>query len=235
MTMKRLLCALALCLGASTQPLAAVHGKIDAAPIYVQVKVKQGGRTAETLNLGGGRLDATIQLVEDSGFVIRPAVNVAGGDGTYWSGNLGFGYYIPVTDRIKLLPTVGGAYSHLHTFVNVTVPNPFVPGTFLVIPNQKEKFGSASWFLGTDISLKISEQLYVTGIVQYAWAHVHTDVGSLISSSGSSSGFNTAIVVDYYFCENWALSGGAAYNNSMSKEKDGISALGFKLGIGYYF
>lgn len=217
-------------------------GRLEVAPIGLFLKLKEPGNPRH-LTMGGARIDASLLPFEESGFLIRPALNLAYGKGNFWSTTLAFGYCIPLEkispylntcpwDRIKILPSLGIGYSRLHAHTDVMVPTPV--GIF-IFPDQLEKFHARSFFIGIEGIFKLTDCLYTTLIYQYGWSRTHTSIGSLFSTNGHSSGSSYAIYLDYFLNDSWAISSAFLYNESLDKDRFGILGIGCKLGIGYYF
>jgi hypothetical protein len=206
-----------------------IHGKVDFAPIFARVKVQESGQTVKTLDMGGARIDGTFLFIDGTGICLKPFIQAASGKGDLTSGGVGLGHYTPLTEKIAVLPSFGFTASHLQTRIDL----PIAPG--FVIKGQKERFRSIGFYLSLEACYKITPNLVLSGIYQYNWSKTHTVIGNLISQSAHCEGPNYALLLDYYFCENWSVNGAIAMNKSLSREKHGIVAYGAKLGIGYLF
>lgn len=202
------------------------HGRIDAGPIYLRLKVQESGKTIKTLEMAGARADATLQIVEDYGFVLKPFLYGASGDGDFYSGGLSVGHYTPVTDNWTVTPMMGWTYSNLQSTIDIP---------YYGLTRQREKFKSNTYNLGFEVAYQFMSDWYLSAIYQYGFARTHTTIGSLISAKGNSQGSSFGLVLDYYFKNNWVVTGAFGYNNSLSKEKHGIEGIGFKAGLGYWY
>lgn len=227
-------CGVGLFTGSSLQAdfLTPAHCKADIGPLYVNVKVLQNNHTIESLDMGGGRFDATILPFECSGFCLKPFVFAAAGNhsSSLVSGGCAVGYYVPLNDTWSVLPYVGYSGFGLRTFVNLPSP---VPG--VALKHEKERFRSTSPYVGLEACFKITPNLNLTGIYQYAWARTHTTIGDVVNEKGHSQGSSVAAVLEYFFADRWSVTAAAAYNESLSREKHGLRALGGKLGLGYTY
>jgi hypothetical protein len=206
--------------------LHANSGRIDVAPLALRVKVQESGKTIEKLDMQGGRVDMTWQVVDGYGFVLKPFFYGASGGGDLISGGINVGHYTPINEQWTVTPFVGWAGSNLETTIDLPQFGLF---------RQRERFRASSANLGLELAFKFNDYWVLTGIYQYGWARTRTKIGDLISSKGESQGSSSALVVDYYWTPCWIISAAAAYNNSLSKEKHGIEGYGFKLGVGYQF
>lgn len=202
------------------------HGRLDVAPVAMRVKIQESGKTIETLDMVGGRVDGTFQLVDGYGVVLKPFFFGASGGGDLVSGGCSIGHYTPISDKWTITPLLGWTYSNLKTTIDLPA---------FGLTGLREKFKSNSFNLGFEAAYQFWPDWYLTGVYQYGFAHTNTKIGSLLSSKGKSEGSSFALILDYYLKCNWVITGAFAYNNSLSKEKHGIEGYGFKAGIGYWY
>lgn len=203
-------------------------GRVDIAPIYMRVQVIESSKTVNTLDMGGGRIEATLLPFKGYGFCLKPLLFAAQGDGTFYSTGCGVGHYTPLNDNWALIPVVGVSYTHLHTHIDLPLP-------FIVLHNVKETFRSRSFYMGMDSCFRIASCWQLTCVFQYVWAHTLTTIGSFPSAKGRTQGTNWGVVVDYFWKENWTVTVAGGYNNSLSKEKHGIRGYGCKIGVAWIF
>lgn len=217
---------------------AGLHGRFDLAPVVMDVKVQEQGHTIKTLDMVGARADATLQVVEGYGFVLKPFFMSASGGGDLIQGGINVGHYTPISEKISVTPIIGWSGSRLNT----NLSREFYKQTMFV-SSARERFHASSLNLGLEVAYAFTPSWILTGIYQYGFARTNTRITMNIPymgdktfySKGHSQGSNAALVLDYYVTQNWIISAGAAYNNSLSKEKHGLKAFGGKLGIGYYY
>jgi hypothetical protein len=200
------------------------HGKIDVGASLISVDVLESGKTEETLHMNAIKADAILLVTK--GLAIKPGMIWGRGDGSLFVGSLGVGHFWPIHDRIMLLPTIGVAYSQLHTHIDLEDIGLF---------HLKEKFHSTSVFVALEFSFRITEKWSLIGMAQYAWSRTHTTIDPIVSSKGNSNGPNYNLGIEYSFNKNWAINAGVGYNISLSREKHGLRAKGAKIGAVYYF
>lgn len=203
------------------------HGKVDLGPAFVSLDIIESGRTIETLDMVGVRGDATFLIWK--GFCIKPTLTLAKdqSDGRLATGGVGIGHYVPVNEKLCVLPSIGVVFTEIKTHIDIDFGGPVV--------RFKEKFHSTSPYVGLEVSYDLAKCWKITGVAQYAWSRTHTTVDPFISSKGHSNGPNFGLLLDYMFNDAWSISVGAGYNTSLSREKHGIRARGAKVAIAYWF
>lgn len=201
-----------------------IHGKIDVGPTIMNIDVLESGKTIETLHMKGVKGDANFLLYE--GLYVKPSILWGKGHGELTSGSLSVGYYLPITKKFKILPNVGITWSYLRTTVDIEP---------LMMFDLKERFRSASPFIGMELCYSITEKWTVMAIYQYAWSRTHTKIAKIVSDHSHSCGPNYSLGVDYSINKNWSVTFGVGYNIMLSKEKHGLRGYGAKLGAAYYF
>jgi hypothetical protein len=201
-------------------------GRIDIGAALIDIDVLKSGKTTETLHMTGVKGDATILVYQ--GLCIKPGFLWASGSGygEITSGTLAVGYYIPVIEKLKILPHAGVTWGYLSTYVDFKELNLF---------HLKERFRSSSPFIGIEICYSLTEKWTLTGLYQYAWSRTHTKIKPIVSETSHSCGPNYALGLDYSLNRHWSLTFGVGYNITLSKEKHGLRAKGAKVGIAYYF
>jgi hypothetical protein len=201
-----------------------LRGKIDIGATLMDIDILESGKTIETLHMKGVKGDLTLLVYE--GLCIKPGFIWGRGHGELTAGSIAVGYYLPITQRFKILPNVGISWSYLHTRVDFEE---------LGLSNLKERFRSQSPFIGMEISYSITEKWTLTGLYQYAWCHTHTKIKPIVSAKSHSDGPNYALGVDYSLNKHWSVTFGVGYNITLSHEKHGLRGKGAKLGVAYYF
>jgi opacity protein-like surface antigen len=207
-----------------------IKGKVDLGATLINVDVLKSGKTEDTLHMRGVKGDATLMLYE--GLCVKPGFLFGWGQGRLATGTIAVGYYLPLTDKFKILPNVGITYSYLHARVDMEVG----PFTF---HDASERFRSSSPFIAMEFCYSITPKWMIMATYQYAWSHTHTKLthehNKLVSEKSHSCGPNYTLGVEYYLDDHWAFNFGVGYNISLSKEKHGLRGKGAKLGVAYYF
>ena len=216
---------------------ARIKGRVDVGAVGVAIEQLTNGLGTDTLWLGGVRTDATIVPFDCTGFCLKPMFTYARGNGEYITGGLGVGHYTPINDCWSVVPYVGVSFTTLHANIKSvqTVPT----------PAAIEDIDSKSFYVGGDIIYNINDCFSITGSAQYAWARSRTHIKNLpqgfpgglteISEKGVTSGPILAVILDYYFCDCWAVSAAFGWNSSLDEERLGMRGYGIKLGLGRMF
>lgn len=206
-----------------------IRGKVDIGPTLMDIDVLESGKTVKTLHMKGGKADATVLIYQ--GLCIKPGVMWGSGHGKLRAGSLAVGYYIPITDKFKILPNVGITWSYLHFGLDLEE---------LQLFDLKERFRSDSPFIGMEFCYSITDKWTLMAVYQYAWSRTQTKIrsellGTIVNDKSHSDGPNYSLGVDYSLNKHWSIIFGVGYNITLSKEKHGIRGKGAKLGIAYYF
>ncbi len=201
-----------------------IKGKIDLGPTLLDVDILKSGKTEETLHMIGVKGDATLLIYQ--GLCIKPGFLLGWREGKLAAGSIAVGYYVPLTDKLKILPNVGIAWSYLHTRIDIHE---------LQLFHLKERFRSKSPFIGIDICYALTEKLTLIALYQYAWSSTHTKIKPIVSEKSHSKGPNYSLGIDYSLNKHWSVVFGVGYNITLSHEKHGIRGKGAKLGLAYYF
>lgn len=219
------LCVFLFCL--STHAVnAEVRGKVDMGPTYLSIDLLKSGKTQNTVQMYGLKGDATVLVYE--GNAIKPSFLVGTGKHAgLVSGNLAYGYYLPLTPKFKILPNVGYSWGYLHARTDIDLG-------VIVLKDLKERYRSESKFIGMDFSYTLNCKWSLIGAYQYAWCKSDVKIENNKSVS-HSCGSNYSLGVDYTYNDNLSFNFGVGYNVALSKEKHGIRAKGVKLGASYYF
>lgn len=199
-------------------------GKVDIGPTIMDIDILESGKTIETLHMKGVKGDATILVYQ--GLCVKPSFIWGRGHGQLAAGTLAIGYYIPITKCLKVAPSVGMTWSHLHTRVDLEQFGLF---------DLRERFRSSSPFIGFEFCYTFAEKWTLMGLYQYAWSRTHTKIGHVVSDHSHSEGPNYSLGIDYSLNKHWSLIFGVGYNITLSHEKHGLRGKGAKLGVAYYF
>lgn len=215
-------------LGASAVPtLGHCLGKIDVGPAYVHLDVIEDKETVKDLDLPAVRADMC--LCSANGYTLKPMILYGKShDGELLSYGGSLGRCIPFGKVLIINPQVGATYTLLHTSIHLDL------GGLGQIKFQ-EKFRSIAPYLGLEIYIEFAEhwRLCVSG--QYAWSFSKTKIKDLLTCNSNSEGPAYGLLLEYDFACNWSVNVGAAYNESMSKEKNGLRGRGIKLGLARWF
>ncbi len=202
-------------------------GKIEIAPAYIHVDVIESRNTVKELDMAGARLD--LSFVFGKGWTIRP--NVIYGkekDGELISASIGFGRCIPLGERWVLTPLAGVGYTTLGTSIHVDFGE-------MGEAKFKERFEGYAPYLGLEVYYRIASDIRIIVNGQYAWSHSKTRVKHLFTSKSHAQGPSYGALLEYDLNSCWSVNIGGAYNESYSKEKDGLRARGLKLGLAHWF
>jgi hypothetical protein len=199
-------------------------GKVDAGPTFIHVDVLEFNKTVKKLDMGGVKADASIQLWK--GIYLKPCVIYGNGQGEIISSGLGIGHYTPIIDKLYLTPIVGASYTQLQTTINLDM---------LGLRHLKERFRSLSPYLALEISYCFCPGFRICAQYQYAWSRTHTTIKHLTHSKSHSRGSNYSAMIEYDLNQKWSVNFGGAYNESLTREKHGLRAYGFKTGLAYWF
>jgi len=212
-------------LGLFINPLqAALKGKVDLGPTYIDVDVLESGKTVDHLHMVGVKGDLTLLLYQ--GLYIKSGFILASDHGDLASGSVALGYYVPINESLRILPHGGVTCGYLRTKIDIEA---------LGLHDLKERFRSVSPFVGLEVCYTFAKKWTITAIYQFAWSRTHTKIKPIVSSTGHSAGSNYSLGLEYSLNDHWSINAGVGYNESLSKEKHGLRAKGAKLGLGYYF
>ncbi len=207
-------------------------GKVDVGPAYIHVDILESNKTIKRMDLIGVKADATVILLEEMGWCVKPGLlygKGGSGHGEIFSGGIAFGHCFPLKSWGSLTPNVGIIYSYVKTRISI----PFFAA--MGIEHFTEKFRSVSPYVGIDATYTFCKGFRICGMYQYAWSRTHTTIEGLLKSNSHAQGPNYALQLEYDITDQWSVQLGGAYNISLSKEKHGIRGAGAKLGLAYWF
>ncbi len=232
--LKKLVCLCLILIAPTLSYAYQIRGRADVSFLGMSISHLIDNKTANKSNVYGSRVDATIVPFEGYGIAFKPMALYATGDGDLLQGGIQIAHYTPINDCITLVPGIGYTYSDLRSKIKIQLPN-VGPFTF------NQKVDSNIIFCACDVYYKIDEQWMLTGVFQYGWARSHSKIHSMdvfgtnIVEEGSSDGPSFAGIVDYYITKSWSISTAVGYSKTLSKERHGLKALGYKVGLGYLF
>ena len=201
--------------------------KVDVGPAFAHIDVLESKRTIKKLDMPAARGDAS--LILGTGWCVKPtALYAKGGDGELFTAGIGAGRCIPICERVIVTPLVGV------TFMNLTTPIHINYGPYGRL-KFRERIRSIAPYGGVEVILKIAEGWRFCVSAQYAWSHAKTKIKDLLNSKSDAEGPNYGVLLEYDINCNWSVNVGAAYNLSLSREKDGLRGRGAKIGIARWF
>lgn len=228
-------------------PICPPKGKVDVGAAFVHIDVLYKGHTQHKIDVAAIKADLNYRIW--SGFIVKPTFLFGGGhnDNEVASGGVGLGFCVPVSNTLSITPLVGCSWGYLRTSFKIDHP---ATAAFGVSPRIRERFRSQSPYIGFETSWTFRPAWRVVLSYQYAWSRTHTqlrlagiDPSQLpigvkeedTNSRSHTKGTNISGMLEHDLNDNWSVNLGAAYNNSLSKEKHGLRAWGVKIGAAYWF
>lgn len=207
-------------------------GKVDLGAAYVHIDLLENGVTSERMDIPAGRLDICYGIW--GGVAIKGNVTYGYNNQELLMTGVGLAHITPITDRITLTPVAGFNYSYLDTEADILLPLPFG-----YLTDISRTFRSYAGFIGLEGTYKICDGLRLYVSYQYAWTRNITDFNlpdPLPSRFREhSEGSAVSVQLEKDLNDKWSVNVAGAYNNSMSKERNGMRAYGFKAGIARWF
>lgn len=202
-------------------------GKVELAPAFIHIDVLEKGHTVKKINMGAGRAEGHYNIGQ--GWILKPyAIYGKGDGGELTSLSLGFGRCIPIKDKITVTPSIGFTYTWLNTTIDLDLPG-------LGEMEFKENFRSGSPYIGLEATYRIRKNLRITGNIQYAWCRSKVKIKQLLNDTSKSRGPILSALLEYDLNQCWSVNVGFAYNESFSREKDGLRGYGAKAGLAWWF
>jgi hypothetical protein len=233
------------------EPACPPRGKVDIGVAYVHVDVLFEGKTQHKIDVAAIKGDLHYRFW--SGFILKPTFLFGGGhnDNQVATWGVGLGFCIPLCQTFNLTPTVGCNWGYLRTSFKIDHPDAAAMG---IAPRLRERFRSQSPYIGFEASWTFRPCWRAVISYQYAWSRTHTTLRLAgidpahpalapftgvtekdTNSHSHTKGSNISGMIEHDINANWSVNIGAAYNNSLSKEKHGLRAWGVKLGVAYWF
>lgn len=205
------------------------RGKIDIGPAYVHVDVLKSGKTDHKLDLAAVKAEFNYRFWKC--LVIRPTLLYGRGccNDEIFNGGAGIGVALPLSKCFGIMPIAGINFGYLST--HFKLEHPQFPCPFCV----KEKFHSSSPYIALEVSWTFTPTWRLLANYQYSWSRTRTVIKPFVKDRSHSEGSNYAAMIEHDLNKNWSINLGAAYNESLTKEKHGLRAYGFKLGVAYWF
>ncbi len=201
------------------------RGKIDVGPAFVHLDVLEHEKTVKGIDMPAVRADATFLIWK--GVALKPVILYGSNEGNLVAGGIGLGHCTPLTDNLLITPSFGCNFSHLHTFINLPQ---------LGLRHLKEKFRSVSPYIQLEGSYTFAACWRICLSVQYAWSRTHVFIKEITHhGKGHSKGPCYSFLLERDLNDRWSINFGGTYNISLDKEKHGLRAYGFKIGICRWF
>jgi hypothetical protein len=202
-----------------------VCGKVELSPTYIHIDLLDEGKTVDRMDLPAIRGDACWCIWK--GLVLKPTIMWGKNDKQLFTTGAAIGHITPIiSDCFYLTPLVGMNYTYLKT--DTSLPP-------LGLTNLDQKFRSYAPYVGMEATWNFAPMWRVHGTVQYAWTRNRTTISNLVKVKEWSSGWNWGGQIERDLNECWSVNAGGAYNSSMTKEKRGTRAYGFKIGLARWF
>ncbi|MFQ5729652.1 MAG: hypothetical protein ACE5GN_04765 [Waddliaceae bacterium] len=201
--------------------------KVDVGPAFAHIDVLESKQTIKKLDMPSVRGDAS--LILGTGWCVKPTILYGKArDGELVTFGVGVGRCLPICDRMIITPLAGVTYMNLTTSLHFDY-GPYGKVKF------RERIQSLAPYGGVEIILKIAKDWRLCASAQYAWSHAKTKIKNLLHSKSNAEGPNYGLLLEYDINCNWSVNVGAAYNLSLSREKDGLRGRGAKIGIARWF
>lgn len=228
-------CEPTVCCEAPTEEAPICRGKIEFAPTYVHIDFLQKGHTHHTADYAAIRGDFGYRIWQ--GLLLRPVVmyGVGKGDNEILTGGIGVGFCLPFVlvpkgTKFTVTPLLGVNWGYIRG--SFEQDNPMLHGHKLKI---KERFRSRSPYVGIEVCWTICKGWRFVGSYQYAWSRTHNKITFLENAKSSSNGNVYSGMLEHDFNDCFSMNLGAAYNDSLSHERDGVRGWGMKLGFAYWY
>ncbi|MCE5318185.1 MAG: porin family protein [Parachlamydia sp.] len=205
------------------------RGKVDIGPAYVHVDILKSGKTDHRMDMPAVKAEFNYRFWKC--LVIRPSFlwGKSGSKDSIFNGGVGLGAFIPINKQFSLSPVVGINFGYLKTHYDLA--HPLIPQPVHV----EEKFQSSSPYLALELSWTFIPTWRLVANYQYSWSRTHTTIKPFVKERSHSEGSSYSAMIEHDLNKNWSINLGGAYNESLTKEKHGLRAYGFKLGVAYWF
>lgn len=219
---------LTLCATFTSLTLSAdTKGKIEVAPSYVHIDLIEANDTIQTLDMAAIRVEAAYVIWK--GLYIKPLGMY--GKGKYselTTAGINLGSCIPLCEKFTLAPSIGINYTNLtaNVFLNFGEHGVF---------KFHEKFEGWAPYISLELVYCIQKNMRLSFSGQYAWSRSETTIKNLLSVTSDAQGPAYAVMFEYDFNPCWSFNVAGAYNESYSKQKNGIRGRGTKLGLVRWF
>lgn len=212
-------------------PLIPLHadtkGKIEVGASYVHIDLIESDMTMKEIDMPAVRVEGAWCFYR--GAYIKPfAMWGKKDESELTTAGVSLGMCMPVGKCLLFSPSIGVNYTHLITTIELA----FGEGFMFV---ADETFKGWAPNIGLEITYCIQDNFRISVSGQYAWSRSETDIREVLNVTSDSQGPAYAAMVEYDFNPCWSINAAAAYNESYSKEKNGIRGRGAKLGLVRWF
>lgn len=208
--------------------------KIDVGPAYIHIDVLKSGKTDHTVDLAAVKADFNYRFLDY--FLVKPTLLYGHGQhkNMLFNGGAGLGFYIPLHKNFVITPMGGVIFGYLRTNLDIKIPISQNPPLTAIV-HTTERFRSCSPFLSVEASWTFVPSWRIVVCYQYSWSRTRTKIKPFVNDKSHSEGSSYSALLEYDLNKHWSINVGAAYNVALTKEKHGLRAYGFKLGIAYWF
>lgn len=206
---------------------AETKGKLEVGASYVHIDLIESDMTMKEIDMPAVRVEGAWCFYR--GAYVKPfAMYGKKDESELTTVGVNLGFCIPLGKCLLVSPTIGINYTHLTT----TIDLPFGDGVFLTFG---ETFKGWAPNIGLEITYCIQDNLRISVSGQYAWSRSETDIRDILNVTSDSQGPVYASMIEYDFNPCWSINAAFAYNESYSKEKNGIRGRGAKVGLVRWF
>lgn len=213
------------------------RGKIEIAPAYIHIDFLKSGHTYHRIDLPAVRGDFYYRVWQGLQIRTNAMYGYSRHQNEYAAGGVGLAFCIPLLPKkLSITPLAGFSWSYLHSPFKHRLKSDNAPTTVF---HLKQRFRSRSQFIGAELSWTIIPAWRLTLGYQWAWSRTHTKISNapieVANERSKSKGPTVSGMLEHDFNDSFSVNLGAAYNNSLSKEKHGVRGWGLKLGFAYWF
>lgn len=212
----------------SSNPLfSETKGKLEVAASYVHIDLIQSGITMKDIDMPAIRVEGAWNM--GKGMYIKPFGMWGKKDESELiTAGACLGVCIPLGKCFLVSPSVGANYTRLDTTIDLL----FGDGSFFTFD---ETFDGWAPYIGLEITYRLRSNLRLSLSGQYAWSRSETEIKDLLKATSDSRGPAYAAMIEYDFSDFWSVNFATAYNESYSREKNGIRGRGGKIGLVRWF
>lgn len=203
------------------------NGKFEVGVSYVHIDLIESDMTMKEIDMPAIRIEGAWTF--GKGIYIKPFGMYGKKDESELTTvGASLGVCMPVGKCFLVSPTIGINYTHLITTIDLAFGDSF-------FYTADETFKGWAPNIGLEITYRILSNLRLSLSAQYAWSRSETDIKEIFDVTSDSQGPAYATMIEYDFSACWSVNLAAAYNESYSKEKNGIRGRGLKLGLVRWF
>lgn len=203
------------------------NGKIEVAASYVHIDLIESGITIKDIDMPALRVEGAWAM--GNGVYLKP-FGMWGkiDESELVTAGACLGICLPLGKCFLISPNVGVNYTRLETEIELPVGNG-------VLMTFDETFDGWAPYIGLEVTYRLQPDLRLSVSGQYAWSRSETDIKNLLNAKSDSRGPAFAAMIEYDFSACWSINFATAYNESFSREKNGIRGRGGKIGLVRWF